>query len=352
MRKRQIIGRAAPAPEAKPSAGLAGRLGDTLRRRREGKLEHQVQALGSIMDGGVVALPKEATPLSDILRGARHLSRPARSTDYLHVSDLVSKCLRRIALMDRLKIPAKAQSLSLTDSLTFSQGDAIHDVIRLRAAQGNARMVWGNWSCKCGSTCTPSPRLFGDVDQGESCPACKGSMDVYTEVPMFDEEYKIVGNPDLILYLPDPGALHVTELKSIAHDSWKDLARPQPDHVIQVLFYWFLMQRQGYRMTDTASILYVTKGWMFSGEPYKEFTFNAQAQLHRLDPYLEDALAVGTSRSGGNLPPRICARDDAPIAKKCDVCKTCFGISDDEAPVNISIASALSTPVAKPRSRR
>lgn len=326
---------------SRAASSLSSRLGDVLQRRRGGKIVGQAVTLAGVMEGGTVALPKDALPLSDLLRKARSLTRPARGTEYLHVSDIVSKCLRRIALMDMLEIPAKGQSLSLTDSLTFAQGDAIHNVIRQRTAQGNPRMVWGLWECKCGTTRTAKPGLLSEVEEGRTCPACKGPLDVYGEVPMFDDEYRIVGNPDLVLYLPDLGALHVTELKSIAHDRWVELARPSPDHVIQVLFYWHLMQRKGYRMTDTVSILYVTKGWMFSGEPYKEFTFNAADMVKRLDPYIEDAMKVKASREGGALPPRICATESAPIAKKCDVCKSCFGVNGNDAPKNISIAAAL-----------
>jgi hypothetical protein len=241
--------------------------------------------------------------------------------------------------------------LRLTDLLTFAQGDAIHDVLKANAVRAGSNAVWGGWSCKCKTTKTPEPCLHSEVDKDRRCPACKGAIDVYQEVPIRNEEHEIVGNPDLILYLQGPDALHITELKSISHDAWKELARAQPDHVIQVLFYWFLMQEAGYRLTNRVSIMYATKGWQFSGSPTKEFVIDAQSQIHRLQPYLQDALAVKESRAGGQLPPRTCANENTPDAKKCEVCRSCFGVVENEKPVIISAASAIGTKTA-PRNRR
>jgi hypothetical protein len=164
---------------------------------------------------------------------------------------------------------------------------------------------------------------------------------VYEEVPMRDKELMIVGTPDIITYMHTHSAFYVSELKSIAHDRWKDLVRPLPEHVIQILFYWFLMHRKGYRMANRASVLYATKGWMFSGQPYKEFSIDAQSMLSRLEPYLEDARALKEARGGGALPLRTCPTEQAPEARKCEACRVCFKGTDD-APTKVDIRQALS----------
>lgn len=328
-----------PAP--RKATSLSSRLGEVLQRRVRPTSVKVAPAKLDPDKQETVAIDNEMEPLADVLRKARSSVRPARSNEYLHVSDMLSKCLRRIALMDMLDMPETAQRLSFTDSLTFAQGDAIHNVVRERAVQGSPDMVWGRWSCLCGASKTKEPSVFSAREENKTCPDCKQELNVYTEVSMFDKEYMIVGNPDLVLYMPEEDALHVTELKSISHDAWKELTRPLPDHVLQALFYWFLMKRKGYRLTDRVSILYITKGWMFSGEPYKEFTFDAPSQEHRLNTFLEDALAVKSSRAGGKLPHRICAVENAPTAKKCDVCKSCFGVGEGAAPVSISMKEAL-----------
>ena len=343
-----MIKRTGRVSNDRATSGLSSRLGDVLQRRRGAKMEAEDAQSRNVMTGGIVTMPPEATPLSDLLQKARIFSRPARSTEFLHVSDLVGKCIRKIALAERLKLPPKPQALRLTDLLTFAQGDAIHDVLRSRAAAGGPRAVWGNWECKCGTTSTATPQLFSDVDPERRCPACKGPLNVYKEVPMLVKDLGIVGNPDLILFLSEFDALHITELKSIAHDAWKELVRPLPDHVIQVLFYWYLMRRLGYSLTDKVSILYATKGWIFSGDAFKEFVVDCPSQVHRLDPYLEDAKAVLAARAGGDLPPRTCASEQSPDAKKCELCRSCFGVNNDEQPITISIAQALGS---RPRIR-
>ena len=130
---------------------------------------------------------------------------------------------------------------------------------------------------------------------------------------MFNEEYKIVGNPDILLFLEDVNAFQGVELKSITPNDFPDLARPKPEHVIQSLFYWWLMHALGYRLTTTWSIVYLNKGHSFHGNPYKEFVVDMPSQLARLDMFLEEALALKQFRAGGILPPRVrCTTTDTP----------------------------------------
>lgn len=286
--------------------------------------------------------PEDAAPLSDLLKSAQYTSRPARGTEYLHVSDLINRCIRRIAIIEQHNITPPAQRLSLTDILTFGQGDAIHDIVKERASVGGPMTVWGNWSCRCGKLKTESPCVAADLPR-DTCDSCDESMTKYHEVPMRNEAYKIVGNPDLILRLPDYEAFYITELKSIAHDQWKELVRAKPDHVIQILFYYWLMKELGYKLIPKVSVLYVTKGWIFSGAPYKEFVIDAEEELERgrLDPYLELADALAVYRKTGKLPARTqCVSDQAPDAKKCDVCSLCFS-NTTHAPKKVSIRQAL-----------
>lgn len=321
---------------------MIARLSSTLRRRPTtggqgfARIESEVA-----MDSEVVDLDPEATPMLDILKKARNMGRPARSNTHLHVSELIGKCIRRIAIVERLGLPASAQNLSLTDALTFAQGDAIHDTLRSRAMSGASNLVWGHWECACKTTSTQEPCLHSQVDPEETCPACHHHLTNYKEVPMFNDEYMIVGTPDFLIYIPESRALHVNELKSIAHDTWKDLVRPVPEHLIQALFYWYLMHGLGYRLTSRISLVYATKGWMFSGNPTKEFTFDAREHLKRLDPYIDEARRIKLARAGGALPKRICVSETATDAKKCDVCKSCFSGSENVKPVEVSVASAL-----------
>lgn len=185
--------------------------------------------------------------------------------------------------------------------------------------------MWGRWKCKCGLTTSSIPSLFREIPEDRVCTFCQEPLSIYEEVPMPDTELGIVGTPDLIIYRPAHKALHLSELKSISHEQWKELSRPKPDHVLQVMFYWHLMQRRKYRVTSHPSVLYATRGWMFTGDPFKEFPVDAAKEMPRLEPYLLDAAALQASRAGGPLPPRVtCADRMSPDAKKCEVCDACF----------------------------
>lgn len=336
------------------ASGVASKIGGIMLRRRatvSGETPPAPATL-SVTGGGVVPLDKESLVITDILAKSRVMGRPPRQTEYLHVSDLIGKCLRKYAIVESMGMPPKSQSLSLTDSLTFAQGDAIHDIMKSRVTAGGPSLVWGNWKCRCGAHATKTPSLFSEIDRSD-CSACGEAMIEYVEVPMRDEELKIVGTPDLLTLIPEQKALYITELKSMSHDMWKDLGRPLPDHVMQVAFYWFLMQRKGYRLASRVSIVYVTKGWLFSGNPFKEFTIDVQEMLPRLNTYLDDARAFHASRAGGDLPKRPCDNERSPDAKKCEVCQTCFGGSANARPVEIDISNLLgSSQATPPRSRR
>jgi hypothetical protein len=339
--------RPAPAPAEPPQR--VGRIQELLNRRRSTVIETRAARIETqrTTGGAVAVLPKDAgLILTDILSRANYEPRPARGTEYLHVSDLLTKCIRRFAIIEQNKIAPPPQRLSLMDLLTFGVGEKIHDVVKDRAAVGGPSMIWGNWSCGCKKMHSESPRTFAELDDTAACTACGGGYSLYHEVPMHDEELKIVGTPDLLVYLREFDAFFITELKSIAHDTWKELIRPVPDHVIQVMFYWYLMKKLGYRVASQVSIMYVTKGYVWGGNVTtitKEFMIEPEPMIARLDPYLEEAAAFKASRENGGLPPRLkCVSDISPDAKKCDVCSICFGNSN--APQKISIASALRTP--------
>ncbi len=266
--------------------------------------------------------------LSDVINAASWEMQHTRPGHYLHVSDLLGKCVRKRSLNNRLGLVSPARRLSLSDLLTFAQGDAIHDLLKDRARRGRPDYVWGNWSCKCKTLYHETPCTFSEIDQEEVCPNCHTKVDQYHEVSMRDEDLWIVGNPDLLLYIPSLDAIHITELKSIAPDQFKELTRPKPDHVLQVVFYWYLMNKLGYNLTDKVSIFYATKGWMFGGQkPYKEFVLHPQLELHRLEDMLEDARAHKAAHldKDAPLPARtLCASRGAKAAKDCNVCEACF----------------------------
>lgn len=299
----------------------------------------------------IVKLPgMYRSPMSDVISRVAWDMQPTRSGHHLHVSDLLSKCIRKRAIAAHLGTKLGDRRLSLSDLSTFAQGDAIHDLLKDRARRGGPNLIWGKWSCKCESLFHHEPCTYGEIDQTEECPHCHTKVDRYHEVSMFDEELWIVGNPDVIFYFANIDAYFINELKSISPEQFKDLVRPKPEHVLQVVFYWFLMNRLGYRLVDKVSIFYQTKGYVFSGPTYKEFVIDPQAELHRLEDMIQTArehkrsiLSIEASkqepkskRAGVRrkpasttvyLPPRVhCASQGSKDAKTCEVCTECFEI--------------------------
>jgi hypothetical protein len=243
------------------------------------------------------------------------------------VSDLIGKgkSIRRIAMADKHGIPLRPTRLSVFDRVTFAIGDAIHDTLKKIASEGGPHRVWGLWKCSCGHLFHDEPCLQSEIDPDDICPLCHTPTNVYREVPIFNDEYKIVGNPDLLLYLVEVLAFHVVELKSIAHDQWEQLARPLPEHVLQVVFYWLLMVLSGRKVTDRVSIVYITKGYLFKGEAHKEFMIDPAREVHRLVPYLDDAMRAKMSAEHDVFPIRkVCSGEFTTQAKKCEVCSICF----------------------------
>lgn len=304
-------------------------------------------------EGGVVAFPKNMdAPLGELLsKGRMELRRP-RTGDNIHVSDLLSKCIRKKALLRRLGMQEPAQRVSLMDSLTYRQGDAIHDVLKERATAGGPGIVWGKWKCRCGALHVAEPCLNAEVDHSVICGNCDTGADYYEEVSFVHPEYRIVGHPDLLLYMKELSAFYVTELKSISAKQYEELIRPKPEHVLQVVFYWYVMRSLGMRMVDRVSILYATKGYEFRKSPYKEFTVVPSSELPRLNTYLEDAKAFNASLDGGELPVRTqCASQVSPDARACEVCKECFD-TPTEKPIKVSYASLNSSAKKAPPRRR
>lgn len=332
-------------PAATRQVLVTGHLGDMLKKRLgiAPPAPPAPPAKGKrVKQGGVIPLPDGAEDiLSGILRTARNAVRKPRVGQNTHVSDLISKCVRKKAIVEIHDVSMPVTRLSLMDALTFKVGDTIHDVIKERAVVGGPSLVWGRWRCQCGSIHIKEPRTYAEVDQSVICDNCDTGTDVYEEAEFIDPELRIVGHPDLILFMSNLAAFYVTELKSISHDQFKELVRPKPEHLVQVLFYWYLMRRCGYDVVDSVSVMYITKGYVFKGLPYKEFMFVPSKELKRLDTYLDDARAILLSRETGELPPRVtCVSPSAPEARSCEVCKICFGESSAATPVVVSFAEA------------
>lgn len=247
---------------------------------------------------------------------------PFRYGEYLHVSDLLGKCMRKIALSDKFGIQMPSMFVHESMALTFAQGTAIHDHVKARVLKGHPDKLYGSWSCRCGQLHIENTTFSKAKDK--TCRMCGQAPLQYHEMELRDDDLKLVGSPDLTILMDAPRVFYPIEIKSINHEEWKELARPKPDHVLQVLFYWYLLRKLGYPVPNQISIVYVTKGFVFK-TPYKEFLVFPENAVGRLDEYIEEARALKTSRGGGGLPARsFCSNRECKDAKDCHVANLCF----------------------------
>lgn len=271
----------------------------------------------------VYAIAKDEMFASSILAKAGPPVSRFREGEYLHVSDLIGKCVRQIALSSEHESPMPAQYISHSMGMTFAQGTAIHDYIKERLSERCRDTLFGTWSCNCGDL--RIEEVVRSKVPEEACGRCGVVAHKYHELELHHQKLMVVGSPDIVFHVARGNFYYPVELKSISHDQWKDLVRPKADHVIQILFYWYLMRELGYAVSGVVSIVYATKGFIFKGSPFKEFTLDAMESLPLLDDFLEDAAALVAYFKNGTLPPRVqCTSRNCTQAKSCHVAQECF----------------------------
>lgn len=247
-----------------------------------------------------------------------------RGGEHLHVSDLIHKCTRMIALSERLNLPIRGDRIMDSRAITFATGHAIQGVVTDRLKANMSDLLWGNWTCVCGYE-TIESKTYEEVRNEKECEYCHTAPHRYVETTWISEELKLSGSIDIMLKLGD--GFYPIEVKSAAGRIWEDLTRPIPDHLIQALFYYHLARENNLPLMDQLSILYVKKEFIF-GNPYKEFLVTPSNYLHRLEDFLDEARELKAFRhDNGPLPVRTsCMNELSPAARECPFALQCFAI--------------------------
>jgi len=251
------------------------------------------------------------------------VDREFRHGEWLHVSDLVHTCIRKMALSEQLNIPMPMQQIWDGQGITFKIGEAIAEFVTTKVEERDDQ-IYGMWKCDCKEdNLIIGPMTKAEAEmQNEGCSMCNQKALNYKEMTFRNEALQLLGNVDLC-FLYD--ALLITEIKSMARTSWDRLTHPIPDHIVQVVIYWWLARELGIRLYDSVSIMYVCKEWKF-GSPYKEYVVNAEENLDLVEPYLEEARQyIAFKRGDGPLPIRVtCDTPEDTRAGKCEFCNECF----------------------------
>jgi hypothetical protein len=251
---------------------------------------------------------------------------PARNGEYLHVSDLIHTCLRMKALTVRTRQRRHDRYVDESSGVTYAIGHAMQDYIIKRMKASNPGELYGLWKCACGQTEVKA--IYQDAI-AEVCHSCGTVPSNYNELRLVDDEYGITGSIDLSLMVDR--AFYFTEIKSMKHELWLELAAIVPDHKIQIMFYYWLARRNAMPIHNKLSALYVSKNNTLFKSPFKEFGFDPRPEYERrLAPSLEEAAAykAAVNDPAAPLPKKICSSPTGSQAKKCAMCALCFSMGD------------------------
>ncbi len=247
---------------------------------------------------------------------------------YLHVSDIMKVnnthefCPRQYVLSYLQDPGQNIRQLTPGQELLFATGHALHDLARNKFMQNSpyGKFAYGEWRCTCGACIVKGLRPKATV-----CTVCDTPVSIYEELTVLDQEHRIVGHPDFLLYID--GVFHIYEIKSIDRKSisFEDLKHPLGDHVLQATFYYWLLKRAGLRVSRTLRIVYADRNLkkMFGGVVYKEFVQMASDEV-RLQPFYDKAQEVRAALTKNLYPHRICENSTCTRAKNCAQVVSCF----------------------------
>ena len=223
------------------------------------------------------------------------LSRLSEDTDYAHVSSLLDLCPRQYAI-------ARANNLQLSSSPTSAQ-----------------RVVW-----EIGK--------FLEKYVVKNIRNYHGTSFTHSSVEIKNEEYKIIGEADLLLHV-DEKVVVVTEIKTMNARDFEKLTTPLADHILQAALYRWLVSNYpvGYaKPHDHVILLYVAKDFI-RGSPYKEFHVDTTAQTIQrgVEIALELAAELKDARENNIIPRRhVCDRIDCTRSKNCPVATICWSLPE------------------------
>jgi hypothetical protein len=215
----------------------------------------------------------------------------------------------------------ESQTIWSSQRLIFRSGSLFHDLLKQDIQKGGGEL-FGTWRCGCGETKSKKPGVAADF-KNLVCTNCRGTLSIYDELHLVDNEAMIVGHADLALV--EGGWLYLAEIKSISQNQFRELTRASTDHRAQLFMYARMARLMGYRVHPTMSVFYVCREWLMEN-PFKEFTVEYDDAAERMiEPFVEEARAMAAFKRGGEVPSRtLCGQPNAPRAKKCPVVMFCF----------------------------
>lgn len=249
-----------------------------------------------------------------------------RDTEHLHPSEIAKKdWCPRSSWYKITGAQASPDSTSFNRLNIFEEGHAIHH--KWQTWLWQAGVLYGNWSC---SFC--NERWV--ATSPNACPGCGRNSIIYREVPIQNDQYRLLGHADGII--EDANGRALLEIKSVGlgtirwenktlynayasgelkfEDIWKNIKKPLASHIRQGSLYMFC--------TGIDTIIFIYE-WKPTQE-VKEFVVTYQPEV------LEDVLAgcevVIRHLDANKVPPRPdWAYDEtSPGCKFCPYKKVCW----------------------------
>lgn len=246
-------------------------------------------------------------------------------TGYTHVSTLArAVCVREYALAARYGRQA-SEAVTGGHRLLWAYGRTAENHIRDQAIAAFNGAVYGRWKCACGSVEHVGTR------PSSTCGRCGKPVNRYREEPVFNHEYRIVGNPDLPIMV-NRTHMAVVEIKSLPGDEWRELEAPKSEHITQGLMYGWLKRQNGFTVHDDIVFIYASRNFRW-GSPYKQYavSLSSEESQSRLALALEAASAIRDAHASPDIiPPRApaCTSPDVTRARNCAQCALCFNLPE------------------------
>lgn len=241
--------------------------------------------------------------------------------EYVHVSALLSKCLRYQHLARSHAVPVERTYPGM--QVVWAMGRAMEAHIRAALIRSNQFRIMGRWECVHGHPYDERDEPGLLPRPVTACRSCGETRWTYHEFTLRDTVRKIVGNPDLLID-SDTG-MRVVEIKSINSEGWARLDGPVHDHVIQAAAYQRLLRQAGETVDPQITVLYGHKD-AARDNPFREFriTTTDGGIQNTLDYLWEQAAAM----AAGRLPVKhtLCTGPAAQSRKAsgCSLVGPCY----------------------------
>lgn len=248
-----------------------------------------------------------------------------RDTQHVHPSDLAKNdwCPRATYYKIAGTEETNSDSFALRRMNIFAEGHYIHE--KWQKWMWLTGCLAGMWQCK------KCDHKWEDKSP-EHCPDCGSPRLVYREVPLYNEEHKIIGHADGMW--EDTKGKSLVEIKSVGlgtirwdapdlysgyesgdltlDDLWKRIKRPLLPHRRQINLYMYMSG------VHDAIVLYEWK----PTQEVKEFHLAYDESL--VAPLLEGAKSVNEAVEEGVVPPRPVGFTKSGACKFCPFKTKCW----------------------------